>query len=223
MKMITNLFSMFDPSTAPINLNWIIIMTPILFLPKILLKIRKYQILNLILKNYLRREISSILENSKKNSSVNILFIIFIFIFLLNILSLFPYNFTIASQISFTFPSAILIWLTFIILGWLKNSKRILAHLLPLGTPPTLIPIIVIIEIISQIIRPITLSVRLTANMVAGHLLIRLLGSFALSSISLSILCSPLILALTFLEVCVSAIQAFVFITLISLYSTEIN
>jgi F-type H+-transporting ATPase subunit a len=105
----------------------------------------------------------------------------------------------------------------------MKNAKSIIAHLLPLGTPPILIPIIVFIELVRQIIRPITLAVRLTANIVAGHLLIRLLGSFSLTSISISIIRSPLIIALTFLEICVSAIQAFVFITLLTLYSTEIN
>jgi len=171
----------------------------------------------------IQTEIKSIIENSKKNRSLKILLRIFIFIFIINIISIFPYNFTITSQISFSLSSALILWLRFLILGWLKNTKRIIAHLLPIGTPPILIPIMVLIEITSQIIRPITLSVRLTANIVAGHLLISLLGTFSLSSNSITIICSPLIIILTFLEICVSIIQAFVFITLLTLYSTEVN
>jgi F-type H+-transporting ATPase subunit a len=99
-----------------------------------------------------------------------------------------------------------------------------LAHLLPQGTPPILIVFMVVIELTRTIIRPITLCVRLTANLIAGHLLITLLGNFILSinlrSIALTSLC-PLLL--TILESAVALIQAYVFITLISLYLSEIK
>nr|YP_009535752.1 ATP synthase F0 subunit 6 [Sperchon plumifer]AYK28782.1 ATP synthase F0 subunit 6 [Sperchon plumifer] len=220
--MMTNLFSMFDPSASIMNLNWTMMLAPIMLIP-MTIKNSKTNLSIILIKNYMKKEVSSMLETSKKNSSISMLIIMFMMIFIINIMSLFPYNFTIASQISLTFPSAMLMWLSFMILGWMKNTKSMMAHLLPMGTPVILMPIMVMIELISQIIRPITLSVRLTANMVAGHLLMSLLGSFSLSSTTMSLMCSPLIMALTFLEMCVSAIQAFVFMTLITLYSTEIN
>jgi len=81
----------------------------------------------------------------------------------------------------------------------------------------------VLIEIVRNIIRPITLSVRLSANIVAGHLLIRLLGNFSLISKTNLLSSSITLLALTGLEIGVALIQAYVFITLITLYSTEIH
>jgi F-type H+-transporting ATPase subunit a len=81
----------------------------------------------------------------------------------------------------------------------------------------------VLIELISNIIRPITLSVRLSANIVAGHLLISLLGNFSLISTTNIIISSSVLLMLRILEIAVSIIQAYVFITLITLYSTEIH
>lgn len=99
-----------------------------------------------------------------------------------------------------------------------------LAHLLPQGTPTLLIMFMVIIEIVSNIIRPITLCVRLTANLIAGHLLMSLLGNSLLRIRKLRAiisLASPI--ALTVLESAVACIQAYVFITLITLYTTELK
>nr|YP_010443352.1 ATP synthase F0 subunit 6 [Lebertia trifurcilla]UTE89509.1 ATP synthase F0 subunit 6 [Lebertia trifurcilla] len=221
--MMTNLFSMFDPSSSIMNLNWFPIMMAIMMIPKLYLKNYKMNLMMNIFKKKMKSEISSMMGNSKKNSSLMMMFSIFISIFSLNMMSLFPFNFTIASQISITLTSAMALWMSFLILGWMKNTKMMMAHLLPLGTPTLLMPIMVLIELISQMIRPITLSVRLTSIMVAGHLLMSLLGSFSLSSMKMSIINSPMIMALTFMELCVAAIQAFVFMTLLTLYSTEIN
>lgn len=98
-----------------------------------------------------------------------------------------------------------------------------LAHLVPLGTPPVLIPFIVLIETISNIIRPGTLAVRLAANIIAGHLLLVLLGNQGpnLSSPLLSILIITQILLLT-LETAVAFIQSYVFAVLATLYSSEV-
>lgn len=98
-----------------------------------------------------------------------------------------------------------------------------ITHLVPQGTPPILIPFIVCIESIRNIIRPITLSVRLSANIIAGHLLLTLIGS---TGNILSIKNIPIILIiqliLVILETAVSIIQSYVFIILTSLYSREI-
>lgn len=98
-----------------------------------------------------------------------------------------------------------------------------LAHLVPVGTPRFLIPIIVIIETIRNIIRPITLSIRLAANIVAGHLLLTLLGSQGpnLIIINLILLIVGIILLLL-LEVAVACIQSYVFTILSSLYLNEL-
>ena len=101
--------------------------------------------------------------------------------------------------------------------------NNLLAHLVPVGTPTFLIPIIVIIETISNIIRPITLSIRLAANMVAGHLLLTLLGSQGpnLIFINLFLLIIGIVLLLL-LEVAVACIQSYVFTILRSLYLNEL-
>lgn len=98
-----------------------------------------------------------------------------------------------------------------------------LAHLVPLGTPPALIPFMVLIETISNVIRPGTLAVRLAANMIAGHLLLVLLGNQGpnLSSSILSLLIITQILLLT-LETAVAVIQSYVFAVLATLYSSEV-
>jgi F-type H+-transporting ATPase subunit a len=118
----------------------------------------------------------------------------------------------------------LLFWLAIIIFGWLKKTHHILTHLLPQGTPEPLIIFIVLIEITRNLIRPITLCVRLTANLIAGHLLISLLGNSLLTLPShYSILVIPAPIMLTILERAVAIIQAYVFITLILLYSIEIK
>jgi len=105
----------------------------------------------------------------------------------------------------------------------LFQYNNLLAHLVPLGTPSFLIPVMVVIETVRNIIRPITLSIRLAANMVAGHLLLTLLGSQGpgASGIILIVLIISLILLLI-LEVAVACIQSYVFTILRSLYLNEL-
>lgn len=149
---------------------------------------------------------------------------IFIFIILNNFLGLFPYIFTPSSHLTFRVSLALPMWLGFILFYIFKNINIFLSHLVPLGTPYVLIPFIVVIEIIRSTIRPLTLSVRLAANIVAGHLLIVLIRSpiRRLPTIILLTVLTGLILLLT-LELAVSFIQAYVFSTLISLYIIEVN
>ena len=107
----------------------------------------------------------------------------------------------------------------------MKNQyNRLFAHLVPTGTPGALIPVIVIIETVSNVIRPGTLSIRLAANIVAGHLLLTLLGSQGPNAqgIVLLVLMGRLILLLC-LELAVAFIQAYVFTILRSLYLNELR
>lgn len=139
-------------------------------------------------------------------------------------MGLFPYIFTRTSHLTLTLSLALPLWLRFIIYGWINHTQHIFAHLVPQGTPAVLIPFIVCIETIRNVIRPGTLAVRLTANIIAGHLLITLLGntgpSITIWLINLLIIVQ---IALLVLESAVSIIQSYVFAVLRTLYSREVN
>ena len=141
-----------------------------------------------------------------------------------NFLGLFPYIFTRTSHLTLTLTLALPLWLRFIIYGWFNHTQHIFAHLVPQGTPRILIPFIVCIETIRNIIRPGTLAVRLTANIIAGHLLLTLIGNTG-NSLSLIILSVLLVrqVALLLLESAVAIIQSYVFAVLSTLYSREVN
>lgn len=141
-----------------------------------------------------------------------------------NFLGLFPYIFTSSSHLAFTLALALPLWLRFIIYGWLNHTQHIFAHLVPQGTPAVLIPFIVCIETISNVIRPGTLAVRLAANIIAGHLLMTLLGNTG-PSLSLTLLRFLVFgqIALLVLESAVAIIQSYVFAVLRTLYSSEVN
>ncbi len=101
---------------------------------------------------------------------------------------------------------------------------NVLAHLVPNGTPYPLTPFIVLIEITRRLIRPLTLAVRLAANIVAGHLLLTLLRSQASNPLLLvSLLVISALILLSILEAAVALIQAYVFRVLSSLYINEVN
>jgi F-type H+-transporting ATPase subunit a len=173
--------------------------------------------------NKFKREVAYSLGKPTKGIEV-MLILIFVTILLINLTALYPQNFSPTAHLPVTLPLSLTIWLTIIAFGWTKNTNHILSHLLPQGTPVPLINFIVIIELVSNLIRPITLCVRLTANLIAGHLLMSLLGNavinLQISYVIISII-APLIL--TILEGAVACIQAYVFMTLITLYTTEIK
>jgi len=152
------------------------------------------------------------------------LFKIFFLYFFCNLIGLAPYIFTSSSHVSFTLTLAIPIWTGRIIFSIKNQYNSLFAHLVPRGTPVALIPIIVIIETVRNIIRPGTLSIRLAANIVAGHLLLTLLGSQGPSRRGLVYfgLMASLILLLC-LELAVACIQAYVFTILRSLYLNELR
>jgi F-type H+-transporting ATPase subunit a len=145
-------------------------------------------------------------------------------ILLNNLAGLTPYTFTATRHLSFSIRLALTMWLRYIIYRILINIGRFLAHLVPVGTPYVLIPFIVLIELVRNLIRPITLSVRLAANLVAGHLLITLISSPIVNTntLNIRILLSCLYL-LIILESAVAFIQAYVFRILRTLYLREVN
>lgn len=225
--MITNLFSVFDPSTTIFNLslNWLRTFIGLLIIPCSFWFIPSR--FNIIWNNVLltlHKEFKTLLGPTGHNGSSFIFISLFSIIVFNNFLGLFPYIFTRTSHLTLTLALALPLWLSFIIYGWINHTQHIFAHLVPQGTPSVLIPFIVCIETISNIIRPGTLAVRLAANIIAGHLLLTLLGNTgnSLSFFLVSLLVIAQI-ALLVLESAVAIIQSYVFAVLRTLYSREVN
>nr|YP_010535445.1 ATP synthase F0 subunit 6 [Ixodes rubicundus]UYB78123.1 ATP synthase F0 subunit 6 [Ixodes rubicundus] len=220
---MTNLFSIFDPSTSfYFKLNWISIISIFWLIPmNYWLISSRYQMFWNNIYYYLFKEIKS---NLSFNNYKFIMFFISIFfsILMFNSLGLLPYVFTPSSHITFSMMMAFPIWLSLMIKGWTTSFNMMMTHLVPLGSPIILSSFMVLIETISNMIRPITLSVRLSANMISGHLLLHLLTSISFKFPYLFILTFPVLLTLMILETAVALIQSYVFITLASLYTNEI-
>lgn len=224
--MIINLFSIFDPSTNFIfsnSLNWISIILLILIIPKLFWLIpNNLNILFSKLIYLLNNEFKLIIK--KKNNNFNLIFIsLFLLILINNFIGLFPYIFTRTSHLSINFSLTLPLWLRIILFGWLNKRNHIFIHLVPQGTPNILIIFIILIESIRNVIRPITLTIRLTANIIAGHLLLTLLrriGPKLFKFLIPSLLIIQLILFT--LETAVAIIQSYVFSILIVLYFREI-
>ena len=146
----------------------------------------------------------------------------FFFILLVNFIGLVPRVFTGTSHLSITLSFRLPLWLGYTTWSLLFQFNDVICHLVPIGTPTPLMPIIVLIERVRNVIRPGTLAVRLAANMVAGHLLLVLLGGQGprLSGGALLGLMVGLVL-LVVLECAVACIQAYVFTILRSLYLAE--
>nr|YP_010730287.1 ATP synthase F0 subunit 6 [Blondelia inclusa]WEG23154.1 ATP synthase F0 subunit 6 [Blondelia inclusa] len=225
--MMTNLFSVFDPSSSIFNfsLNWLSTFLGILMIPSMYwLMPSRYNIFwNNILMT-LNKEFKILLGPMSMNGSTFIFISLFSMILFNNFMGLFPYIFTSTSHLTLTLTLAIPLWLCFMLYGWINNTQHMFTHLVPQGTPSILMPFMVCIETISNIIRPMTLAVRLTANMIAGHLLLTLLGNTG-SSIPTMFLVLLIItqIALLILESAVAMIQSYVFAVLSTLYSSEVN
>nr|AOY39465.1 ATP synthase F0 subunit 6 [Cerophytidae sp. BMNH 900085] len=219
--MMTTLFSSFDPSSfLNIQLNWMMILMIFIFPLNFWFIPSRLIIMWAKIFKFIEKEYSLILINK---TSI-LLISLFYSIFFLNFMSLFPYIFSISSHLLFSVSMALPFWLSLMLYGWLCKSFNMFTHLLPQGTPMILMPFMVFIETISNIIRPLTLSIRLMANMIAGHLLLILLGnSIHFNSMMLISIMIFLQILMFSLELAVSFIQGYVFSILISMYSSEIN
>nr|AND96423.1 ATP synthase F0 subunit 6 [Onthophagus vulpes] len=224
--MMTNLFSSFDPGTyLSTSLNWMSTILGILFMPMMFWLIpSRYNFLWNKIIFTLHNEFKILIGNNSIKGSTLIFISIFSMIMFNNFIGLFPYIFTSSSHMVMTLSLALPMWLSFMIYGWINNTMHMFTHLVPQGTPPVLMPFMVCIETISNIIRPGTLAVRLAANMIAGHLLLTLLGNTGpmLNLILINFLIITQLLLLL-LESAVSIIQSYVFAVLTTLYSSEVN
>nr|UNP54448.1 ATP synthase F0 subunit 6 [Amraica recursaria] len=224
---MSNLFSIFDPSTNIFNLpiNWISILLGLIFIPYSfwLIPNRHFFFWNFILMK-LHNEFKTLLKNNYFQGSTFIFISLFSFVLFNNFLGLFPYIFTSTSHLTLSLSISLPLWLSFMLYGWINNYQHMFSHMIPQGTPAILMPFMVLIETISNIIRPGTLAVRLTANMIAGHLLMTLLSSTGSNMASYMIMLLVLIqILLLILESAVAIIQSYVIAILSTLYSSEVN
>jgi F-type H+-transporting ATPase subunit a len=157
-----------------------------------------------------------------------LVFSLFMFVLFANLFGMIPYFFTVTSHIIVTFALAMVVITTVILYGFMKHGLGFLKLFVPEGVPGVLMPLVVAIEIISFLSRPISLSVRLFANMLAGHITLKVFAGFVVSlsglgAIGIGGAILPLVMtvALTALEFLVSFLQAYVFAVLTCMYLND--
>nr|AUT13640.1 ATP synthase F0 subunit 6 [Tetranychus truncatus] len=206
--MLNNLFSSFDVKNF-------------FFASFLLTNLYIYMYIHLKMKlNVLFLFFKKILFFLEKNISFYLMFkLVFILIFLLNFFSLNFYSFSLTSQISMNFFFIFSLWFPVLILNFTKFNNKFLVHLLPISTSLFLIPMMILIELMSFFIRPLTLFLRLSINMIAGHVLVSLISSMILTQNLFFFLLMYMYMLMKFL---VSFIQSYIIVTLLMLYIEEI-
>ena len=165
----------------------------------------------------------------KGRAFVPFVFSLFIFVLVANLVGLFPYSFTVTSHIVVTFAFAALIFLICVAVGFAKHGLHFFSLFVPQNTPIVLMPLIVLIELISFLSRPLTLSIRLFANMTAGHILLKVFAGFVISlagagGVLLAVTAIlPFFMTVAFygLELIVAVVQAYVFALLTCIYLND--
>lgn len=151
-----------------------------------------------------------------------LIFSIFLFILSCNLLGMVPYSFTVTSHLSITLALAMLVFCLMTIVGFIKHGFHFLSLFLPAGTPLWLAPLMIIIEFFAYLARPVSLSLRLAANMIAGHVLLKVLVGFVvIMSIFLKPLPIPVIVILIGFEIFVAMLQAYIFTILTCVYLND--
>ena len=150
-----------------------------------------------------------------------IVFSLFMFILVGNLLGMVPYSFTFTSHIIVTFALASVVFIGVTILGFVKHGMRFFGIFVPPGAPIAMWPLLIPIEVISYLSRPISLSVRLFANMLAGHTLVKVIAGFIGIMGVFGILPLAVVVALTGLEILIAFLQAYVFAILTCLYIND--
>jgi F-type H+-transporting ATPase subunit a len=155
-------------------------------------------------------------------------FTIFMFVLVANLIGIIPYTFSITSHIIVTAVLALLVFFTVVIYGFYKNGLKFFGLFVPHGIPIYILPLIVFIEVLSFLSRPISHSVRLFANMLAGHITLKvfasfitLLGGLGVAGVAGATLPLAMVVALTALELLVAFLQAYVFAILTCIYLND--
>jgi F-type H+-transporting ATPase subunit a len=157
-----------------------------------------------------------------------LVFSLFMFIVTVNVIGIIPYTFTVTSHIIITVSLALVVFLTVVIYGLYKHGLHFLKLFVPSGIPIYILPLVTFIEVLSFLSRPVSHSVRLFANMLAGHITLKVFGGFVVMLGSLgfvgalgAILPLGMTVALTALELLVAVLQAYVFAILTCIYIND--
>jgi F-type H+-transporting ATPase subunit a len=158
-----------------------------------------------------------------------LIFSLFMFICVSNLVGIIPYTFTVSSHIIVTAALALLVFFTVLIYGVYKNGFKFFSIFVPSGVPGYILPLVMFIEILSFFLRPVSHSVRLFANMLAGHIALKVFAGFvAMLGVSLGavgwiggVMPLALTIALTALELLVAFLQAYVFAILTCIYLND--
>lgn len=158
--------------------------------------------------------------DGRKYSSL--IFSIFMFILFCNLLGMLPYSFTVTSHIAVTFSFALFVFLLLTVITFVRHGTKTIALFVPKGTPGWLIPLVFFVEVFAYLARPVSLSIRLAANMMAGHTMMKVIAGFV---VPLGILAgwAPILLisAITGFEIFVAIIQAYIFTLLTCAYLND--
>ena len=159
---------------------------------------------------------------AKGRKFVPLIFTLFMFILTCNLFGMVPYGFTVTSHISITFALAMMVFLLVTLVGIYLHGFHFFSLFLPAGTPWWLAPLMVVIELFAYLARPVSLSLRLAANMVAGHVLLKVMAGFVVSmAIYLKILPIPFLVILIGFELFVAVLQAYIFTILSCVYLSD--
>ena len=157
-----------------------------------------------------------------------LVFSLFMFIMVSNMIGIIPYAFTVSSHIIVTASLALLVWVTVLVYGFYKNGLKFFKIFVPSGIPIFILPLVVFIEVFSFFLRPISHSVRLFANMLAGHIALKVFASFipllaglGIAGLAGAVLPLGMVIALTALELLVAFLQAYVFTILTCIYLND--
>ena len=169
--------------------------------------------------------ISNMLQQNigqKGKRFIPLIFTLFMFILTCNLFGMIPYGFTVTSHISVTFAMAMMVFLLVTSLGFILHGFHFFSLFLPSGTPWWLAPLMIIIELFAYLARPVSLSLRLAANMVAGHVLLKVMAGFVVSlAIYLKFIPIPFIVVLIGFEIFVAILQAYIFSILTCVYLND--
>nr|YP_010936733.1 ATP synthase F0 subunit 6 [Stigmaeopsis nanjingensis]WKW93587.1 ATP synthase F0 subunit 6 [Stigmaeopsis nanjingensis] len=206
--MLNNLFSSFDTKNFIMS-SFLLVNMYIMMMLNMNKRLNKIMIM--------MKKIKLIMND--KITNINIYKTVFMMIFMLNFLSLNIYMFNMTSQLSFNLMMIMMMWMPIFMINFTKKNNSFLTHLVPMGTSNMLIPMMVLIEMLSFFIRPLTLLLRLTINMIAGHVLVSLISVMILMKSNFYIIIMYMYMMMKFL---VSFIQAYIIVTLLKLYIEEI-
>ena len=181
----------------------------------------KIQLISEMLYIFVAKMISDT-AGSKAKPYFPFIFSLFMFVLFCNMVGMLPYSFTVTSHIIVTLIMALFIFIAVTIIGFAKHGFKYLSIFVPSGVPAVLLPLITVIEIISYLSRPVSLSVRLFANMMAGHTMLKVFASFI---VLLGVLGGwaplALVVVLTGFEIMIAVLQAYVFTILCCLYLND--